>query len=115
MEDINPDDIIDMCVTKDGLALMYKSVCFHLDKWAGGHPHEQEALVQMKDNLLRIMLEQQFKKPQGPIFWREFFFDFLVIKGRFSFCPSVLQLSYASSLGYLYLSHYDGIHVVHER
>ena len=63
MEDINPDDIIDMCVTKDGLALMYKSVCFHLDKWAGGHPHEQEALVQMKDNLLRIMLEQQFKKP----------------------------------------------------
>jgi|TARA_R100000030_G_scaffold555_1_gene583 hypothetical protein len=63
MEDINPDDVIDMCVTKDGLALMYKSVCFHLDKWAGGHPHEQEALVQMKDNLLRIMLEQQFKKP----------------------------------------------------
>ena len=63
MEDINPDDVIDMCVTKDGLALMYKSVCFHLDKWAGGHPHAQEALVQMKDNLLRIMLEQQFKKP----------------------------------------------------
>lgn len=63
VEDINPDDVIDMCVTKDGLALMYKSVCFHLDKWAGGHPYEQEALVQMKDNLLRIMLEQQFKKP----------------------------------------------------
>ena len=63
MEDINPEDVIDMYVSKDGLALMYKSVCFHLEKWPGGHPLEQEALVQMKDNLLRIMLEQQFKKP----------------------------------------------------
>ena len=63
VEDINPEDVIDMCVTKDGLALMYKSVCFHLEKWPGGHPLEQEALVQMKDSLLRIMLEQQFKKP----------------------------------------------------
>jgi len=63
VEDINPEDVIDMYVSKDGLALMYKSVCFHLEKWPGGHPLEQEALVQMKDNLLRIMLEQQFKKP----------------------------------------------------
>ena len=62
VEDINPDDVIDMCVTKDGLALMYKSVCFHLDKWPGNNadPMEQMALQQMKDNLLRILLEQQF-------------------------------------------------------
>lgn len=56
-------DFINIDMTKDGLHLVYKSVCFHLDKWAGGDPREQEALFQMKDNLLRIMLEQQFKKP----------------------------------------------------
>jgi hypothetical protein len=61
MEDIDPDDFITMDVTRDGLRLMYQSVCFHLEKWSGGHPLEQEALVQMKDNLLRIMLEQQFR------------------------------------------------------
>jgi len=61
VEDIDPDDFINMDVTRDGLTLMYKSVCFHLEKWPGGHPLEQEALVQMKDNLLRILLEQQFK------------------------------------------------------
>ena len=32
MEGINPEDIIDMHITKDGLILLYKSVCFHLDK-----------------------------------------------------------------------------------
>ena len=65
VEDINPDDIIDMHMTKDGLALVYKSVCFHLEKWPGNNrePWEQEALSLMKDNLLRILLEQQFKKP----------------------------------------------------
>ena len=61
VEDIDPGDFINMDVTRDGLTLMYKSVCFHLEKWPGGHPLEQEALVQMKDNLLRILLEQQFK------------------------------------------------------
>ena len=65
MEGINPDDIIEMNITKDGLTLLYKSVCFHLDKWPGNNrePWEQEALQLMKDNLLRIMLEQQFRKP----------------------------------------------------
>ena len=56
-------DFINIDMTKDGLHLVYKSVCFHLDRWAGGDPREQEALFQMKDNLLRIMLEQQFQKP----------------------------------------------------
>jgi hypothetical protein len=33
-----------------------------LDKWPGNNadPYEQMALQQMKDNLLRILLEQQF-------------------------------------------------------
>jgi|TARA_B100000073_G_scaffold288032_1_gene250068 hypothetical protein len=58
VEGIDPDDIIDMSITKDGLALMYRSVCFHLEKWPGGHPEEQEALYRMKDNLFRIILEK---------------------------------------------------------
>tara|TARA_R100000030_G_scaffold29270_4_gene21651 strand:- start:526 stop:726 length:201 start_codon:yes stop_codon:yes gene_type:complete len=55
--DTDPD-FYSLDISKDGLALMYKSVCFHLEKWPGGHPGEQEALVQMKDNLFRIILEK---------------------------------------------------------
>jgi hypothetical protein len=63
VEDIDPSDFITMDISKDGLHLVYKSVSFHLDKWCGGDPREQEALFMMKDNLLRIILEQQFEKP----------------------------------------------------
>ena len=58
MEDIDPSDFYNLDISKDGLALIYRSVCFHLEKWAGGDPREQEALVQMKDNLFRIILEK---------------------------------------------------------
>jgi len=63
VEDIDPSEFITMDISKDGLHLVYKSVSFHLDKWCGGDPREQEALFMMKDNLLRIILEQQFEKP----------------------------------------------------
>ena len=58
MEDIDPSDFYNLDISKDGLALIYRSVCFHLEKWPGGHPQEQEALVQLKDNLFRIILEK---------------------------------------------------------
>ena len=57
MGDTDPE-FINLDMTKDGLALVYRSVCFHLEKWAGGDPREQEALVQLKDNLFRIILEK---------------------------------------------------------
>ena len=55
--DTDPD-FYNLDITKDGLALIYKSVCFHLEKWPGGHPDEQVALQQLKDNLFRIILEK---------------------------------------------------------
>lgn len=63
MEDINAEDYINLDISKDGLVLMYKSVCVHLDKWPGGDAFEQQALMALKENLLRILLELQFKKP----------------------------------------------------
>jgi hypothetical protein len=60
MEDIDPE-YINMDVSRDGLTLMYRSVCFHLEKWPGGDPREQEALVAIKDNLFRVILAQQFQ------------------------------------------------------
>ena len=57
MVDTDPE-FINLDMSKDGLALVYRSVCFHLEKWAGGDPREQEALVQLKDNLFRIILEK---------------------------------------------------------
>jgi len=62
--DTNPnEDYITIDITKDGLALMYRSVCFHLDKWPGGDAYEQQDLMLLKDNLFRLMLESQFRKP----------------------------------------------------
>ena len=55
----DPDDTIEMSV--DDIRLLYKSVCFHLEKWPGGDPREQEALMAMKDNLFRVILAQQFQ------------------------------------------------------
>ncbi|AET72665.1 hypothetical protein SXFG_00115 [Synechococcus phage S-CAM8] len=63
MEDINPEDYIHVDMSKDGLYLTYKSVCFYLEKWPGGDPYEQEALVMLRNSLMRILLEQQFRKP----------------------------------------------------
>ena len=40
---------------------LYRSVCFHLDKWPGGHPEEQDRLFAMKDFLYRMILEYKFK------------------------------------------------------
>ena len=57
------EDWINMDMTKDGLILIYKSVCFHLDKWSGGDPREQVALQETKNDLFRILLAQQFKNP----------------------------------------------------
>ena len=39
---------------------LYKSVCFHIEKWPGGDPLEQERLFAMKDFLYRIILEYKF-------------------------------------------------------
>ena len=55
--DTDPD-FYNIDISKDGLALIYKSVCFHLEKWSGGDPREQEALFQLKDNLFRLILEK---------------------------------------------------------
>ena len=40
---------------------VYKSICFHLDKWTGGDPYEQERLVMLKDFFYRIVLEYKFQ------------------------------------------------------
>jgi hypothetical protein len=51
---------INLDIRKDGLELIYKSVCLHLDKWSGGDPQEQVNLGHLKSNLFRILLESQF-------------------------------------------------------
>ena len=61
--DTNSEDYINIDMSKDGLVLVYKSVCFYLEKWPGGDSFEQQALMSLRENLLRIVLEQQFKKP----------------------------------------------------
>lgn len=40
--------------------LLY-AVRFHLDRWPGGHPVEQENLSQMRDILFRMQLELQME------------------------------------------------------
>ena len=40
---------------------VYKSICFHLEKWPGGDPYEQERLVMLKDFFYRMVLEYKFQ------------------------------------------------------
>ena len=50
----------------DDIRVLYKSVCFHLEKWPGGDPAEQEHLFYMKDWLYRMVLDYQFHEPDSP-------------------------------------------------
>ena len=56
----DPDYTIEMSV--DDIRLLYKSVCFHLDKWPGGDAMEQEYLHHMKGCLYRMILEHKFNE-----------------------------------------------------
>lgn len=40
--------------------LMHKAVCFYLDKWPGGEPEEQQALLILKTELDKLKLEVLF-------------------------------------------------------
>ena len=55
-----PDYQIDLSV--NDVRGLYKSVCFHLEKWPGGDPYEQEHLTQLKYNLYRIIMDWEFHK-----------------------------------------------------
>ena len=62
-EDFDPDGTdIELQFGPEDLYLVYKSVSFHVDKWAGGSPYEQERLHYLKNFLYRIVLEYKFKK-----------------------------------------------------
>ena len=56
------DDQLELTLTLDvgSVRLLYKSVCFHLDKWPGGTPIEQEQLMSMKAFLYAAILEHNF-------------------------------------------------------
>ena len=49
-------------LTPDALKLIYKSVDFHYQHWAGGDPLEQEALAYLKGLLFKCVLEETFQK-----------------------------------------------------
>lgn len=53
---------LDLTLTLDveSVRLLYRSVSLHLDKWSGGSPKEQEALMSMKSFLYAALLEHNF-------------------------------------------------------
>ena len=59
---MNEDDLyVQLDLDIADVHFLYKSVCFHLDKWPGGDPGEQEHLSFMKDFLYRVVLEYKFE------------------------------------------------------
>ena len=61
-DDFNEDlPYIELQFGPEDLHLIYKSVSFHLDKWTGGDPEEQERLQYLKNFLYRIVLEYKFQ------------------------------------------------------
>ena len=49
----------------EDLYMIYDSVKYRYEKWPGGHPGEQVALQQLKDNLFRIILEKNYTRNLG--------------------------------------------------
>jgi len=60
MDNKLPDYTVDMHI--EDVRILYKSVSYHLDKWSGGEPEEQERLYYMKGWLYRMILDYQFNE-----------------------------------------------------
>ena len=56
-------------LTPDALKLIYKSVDFHHQHWAGGDPLEQEALVYLKGLLFKCVLEKHSNRTHDATPW----------------------------------------------
>ena len=56
------ENVYQIELTHEALKLIYKSVDFHLQKWAGGDPFEQEALAYLKGLLFKCVLEETFQQ-----------------------------------------------------
>jgi len=52
---------VEMDLDINDVYLLYNSVSFHIEKWTGGHPDEQERLKFMRDFLYRIILQYKFE------------------------------------------------------
>ena len=52
---------IELQFGSEDVSLIYKSICFHLDKWPGGHAEEQERIKYLKDFFFRVLLEYKFQ------------------------------------------------------
>ena len=55
------DDYYQIELPIEAVRLIHKSLDFHYQKWAGGHPQEQEDLLMMRDNFYKIILEHRFE------------------------------------------------------
>mgnify|MGYP001375385336 CR=1 FL=1 len=61
MEDPKDDLYVQLDLDIEDVHSLYQSVCFHLEKWPGGNPEEQQHLIFMKDFLYRIVLEYKYE------------------------------------------------------
>tara|TARA_Y100000592_G_scaffold87792_1_gene142812 strand:- start:5970 stop:6182 length:213 start_codon:yes stop_codon:yes gene_type:complete len=61
-DDNIPDDSPYVTIELAGvdIYLTYKSIAFHLEKWSGGEPEEQERLFMLKDFFYRMVLEYKY-------------------------------------------------------
>ncbi len=61
MDNPNDDVFVQLDLDIEDVHALYRSVCFHYEKWPGGHPDEQAQLSYMKDFLYRIVLEYKYE------------------------------------------------------
>lgn len=46
----------------DAIRVIHTGLSQAVQKWSGGDPQEQEALIAMRDNFFRLILENQFNE-----------------------------------------------------
>ena len=61
-EDFMNEDFYTIETPIRGVRIIHKALTIAIDKWPGGDPEEQQALIDMKDNFFRILLDHQFNR-----------------------------------------------------
>lgn len=61
-EDFMEEDFYTIETPIQGVRIIHKALLIAIDKWPGGDPEEQQALIDMRDNFFRILLDHQFNR-----------------------------------------------------
>ena len=58
---MNEDVYYSIELNYKGMKIIHEGLRQAVEKWPGGHPDEQQNLIEMRDNFYKLLLEYQFE------------------------------------------------------